>query len=148
MPRIPRPAPATLIAFAALFIALGGPTQAAQLARKVTHHHKHSLRGPRGLPGPRGATGPAGPKGTVGPAIVRSAGLDSPGIFGNDLRGTASCLPGETATGGGVLAGPGMIVDDSPVQHAIGPSTGWEGEAQNPSGFRSAGNVFVLCVPA
>ncbi len=148
MTRIPRPSPATLIAFAALFVALGGPSQAAQLARKVTSHHK-SLRGPRGLPGPRGPAGPAGPKGAVGPAIVRSASLSTPG-FAGALSGTATCLPGETATGGGVFSSQGgAILRDSPSQRiGVGPTTGWEGEAQNPAGNSAAGSVYVLCVPA
>ncbi len=135
MPRIPRPAPATLIAFAALFVALGGPTQAAQLARKVTHHHTHSLRGPRG---------PRGPSGVARPTFA-SAPIDSTG------RGIARCKPGTTVIAGGVSAGPGALVNQStPLGEGGRPgAVGWFMQVVTASGAPAAnsGNVIAVCVP-
>jgi len=123
MPRIPRPSPATLIAFAALFIALGGPSQAAQLARKVTHHH--SLRGPRG------------PKGSFAKPFLLTARVDESG------RGVVQCPPRSIPTGGGVIANQGQFVNASE------PNTpqGWFGAVITSSGAPGGGNVSVLCVP-
>lgn len=127
MNRIPRPAPATLIAFAALFVALGGPTQAAQLARKVTHHHSHSLRGPRG------------PKGSFARPIRVIARIDSIG------NGLVLCPPHSIVTGGGVEANQGQFVSQSapditPVQQ------GWSGVVGTP-GAPGSGVVVAVCVP-
>ncbi len=127
MPRIPRPSPATLIAFAALFIALGGPTQAAQLARKVAHHHNHSLRGPRG------------PRGSFAKPIVAVAQINA--MSGG--RGVVQCPPRSIATGGGVTAVQGQFVKTTVPQ----PAQGWSGEVATSSGAPGDGTVVVLCVP-
>jgi len=128
--RIPRPAPATIIAFAALFVALGGPSQAAQLARKVTHH-SHSLRGPRG------------PKGTFAKPIIVTATINPIGGGGRAL-----CPPRSIATGGGVNAAQGLFVNESAPQPSNSPQ-GWTGLVANPPGGTTtpAGNVIAVCVP-
>ncbi len=129
MPRIPRPAPATVIAFAALFVALGGPSQAAQLARKVTHHHSHSLRGPRG------------PKGSFANPLRLIAQIDPVNGGG---RARVQCPPRSIVTGGGVEANPGQFVKtSSPELHP----DGWFGEVATSSGGFGGGTVVVLCVP-
>lgn len=127
MHRISRPSPATLIAFVALFVALGGPSQAAQLARKVTHHG-HSLRGPRG------------PKGSFAKPIVAIARIDP-----NGGSGVVQCPARSIATGGGVGGSPGLFVQISqPV-----PPQGWQGAVANPPGGSAplGGLVFAVCVP-
>ncbi len=128
MHRISRPSPATLIAFVALFVALGGPSQAAQLARKVTHHHGHSLRGPRG------------PRGSFAKPIRVIARIDP-----NGGRAVVQCPPRSIATGGGVSSDPGLFVQSSvPV-----PPQGWTGAVANPPGGGAAlgGVVVAVCVP-
>jgi len=125
MHRISRPSPATLIAFVALFVALGGPSQAAQLARKVTHHHGHSLRGPRG------------PRGSFAKPIRVIARIDPNG------NGVVQCPPRSIATGGGVAAAQGSFVQVSEQQ----PPQGWFGIVATPSGAPGNGTVVVLCVP-
>ncbi len=131
MHRISRPSPATLIAFVALFVALGGPSQAAQLARKVTHHHGHSLRGPRG---------PRGPSGLARPTFI-SAPTDGGG------RGIARCKPGTTVIAGGVSAGPGALVNQSTPVGEGGPPVGWLVQLVTASGAPAGGNVIAVCVP-
>ncbi len=128
MHRISRPSPATLIAFVALFVALGGPSQAAQLARKVTHHHGHSLRGPRG---PRGSF--AKPLRLIAPIDPMRGG-----------QGVVQCPPRSIVTGGGVEAVQGQFVKTSSPQ--VSPQ-GWFGEVITSSGGFGEGTVVVLCVP-
>ncbi len=125
MHRISRPSPATLIAFVALFVALGGPSQAAQLARKVTHHH--GLRGPRG---PKGSF--AKPQRLIAPINPTGAAQ-------------VQCPPRSIATGGGVNAVQGQFIQRSEPQ----PPQGWEGAVASPPGVGGApaGDVVVLCVP-
>lgn len=54
--------------------------------------------GPAGPEGPAGAEGPQGPAGAVNSVTVRSTEQTGSGT----QNATASCLPGERATGGGV----------------------------------------------
>lgn len=136
MPRIPRPAPApaTIIAFAALFVALGGPSQAAQLARKVTHH-SHSLRGPRG------------PKGSFAkPIIVTAPVKPDPGST-VIASGVAYCPPHSILTGGGVDAGLDIVSDSTPL-----PSPArWVGRVIKATELGAtglpSGSVVAVCVP-
>lgn len=143
MTRIPRPSPATLIAFVALFVALGGPSQAAQLARKVTHHHTNrGPRGPRGLTGRTGPTGPAGPRGNFAAPVIRTANIPARTDVSSAI---ASCNPGEIATGGGVGAGVGVVTVTGPQPDGHS----WVGSVnRDPSNPATpvAGTVYVVCV--
>jgi hypothetical protein len=62
------PSPATSIALAALFVALGGTGYAAsQATSPPANVAKKKTKKPTALRGPRGAKGPAGPQGPTGP---------------------------------------------------------------------------------
>jgi hypothetical protein len=141
MRHIPKPTPATALAFTALFVALGGPGQAAQLATNLTSTSHHTLRGPRGPRGPRGFRGPAGPRGHIATPITRDALVNTPGAGGGPAGGTASCHPGEIATGGGGSDG-GPVVDSYPAS-----ATAWHADFQFPANAITQGIVYVVCEP-
>jgi hypothetical protein len=65
-----------------------------------------------GPQGPSGPPGPAGPTGPTGPAnvVVRFVDTDTPS--GSNDSATASCNPGERATGGGRVAALGRLRSD------------------------------------
>ena len=100
LPRLPRPA--TLLAFAALVIALTGSAIAAktyvitskkQIAPKVLKQ----LKGKRGPAGPRGETGPAGAKGDMGATGAKG----DTGATGPKGDTGAAGTNGTNGTGGG-----------------------------------------------
>jgi hypothetical protein len=136
-----RPRVATIIAFVALFAALGGTAIAAKKftgkdikdgslgLRDLSTSAKQALKGatgPRGAQGAPGAPGPAGPAGAPGAAGARGpAGVNQlQYAFGDDLQlcaaGTpacdagyseAACPAGMVATGGGYEPGENRPTD-------------------------------------
>jgi hypothetical protein len=78
MQKIRRPSPGLIVAFIALFIAIGGGAWAASSSpkspassAKASSSGPRGPRGPRGFTGAKGATGkqgPQGPQGPVGPS--------------------------------------------------------------------------------
>jgi hypothetical protein len=118
-----------VIAVIALVVSLGGTSYAAinlpknsvgatQIKKNAITSGKvkdHSLRAKdfkagalaRGPVGPMGATGPTGPPGAKGDAgattVKMRTGSDFTVVRNDHASGTASCQPGETATGGGVF---------------------------------------------
>jgi hypothetical protein len=121
------------------------------------------ITGPVGPLGPAGATGATGPTGAgvnvrVTVATARAVSAPRPPV-GTALAATATCPPGQQATGGGVSATPSNPVDDTrlhtlesgPVPGPI-PPTQWFARIATIQPF-SVGSVltltvFVLCVPA
>jgi hypothetical protein len=120
LPRLPRPA--TVLAFAALAIALTGSAIAAktyvitsknQIAPKVLKQ----LKGKRGPAGPRGETGPAGPKGDTG-ATGAKGETGAAGTNGTNGTGggttTSQTDAGEVTTSSNTsvdLGGPTITLD-------------------------------------
>lgn len=123
-----------LVAYFALFLALGGSSVAATTAllptnsvgsRQVIDHSLlrqdfkpgQLLRGPRG---PRGAQGPTGPKGEAGPSmtlVVNTADAVAGGLNGTIVSALAQCPAGTTVVGGGFsklnVPGVSVVVDES-----------------------------------
>ncbi len=95
---------------------------------------------PAGPQGPRGLTGPAGPAGQRGPAgatkVVQRNGTEghvSPGSLGSS---TATCHPGERATGGGGAITGGGAPSVFRTEAVLGPDgtpTGWVHQVWNAS---------------
>ena len=103
-----------------------------------------SRQGPAGLPGPQGERGPAGATNIVqrfgSPVVVAS---------GRTAGARASCLPGETAVGGGSNNGvPGVhVIGESalPFGNGLRPTI-WEVRFDNTSGFEEVPVIaMVLC---
>jgi hypothetical protein len=154
-----RPSPATVMAFLALLVALGGTSYAAitlpansvgtkQLKKNAVTSKKvknRSLKAvdfaagqlPRGPQGPQGAQGPQGPAGATNVTVRQGPGVSS----GID---TASCNPGERAVGGGGVAesSDGVLWLSAPTQTS-GTPTSWDAAA-----LGSAGDdvkAYVIC---
>jgi hypothetical protein len=86
-------------------------------------------RGLRGLQGPQGAQGPQGPAGAAGAAGATNVRIRvGPVTLGTS---TASCAPGERATGGGGFTGEpsGYLYDSSPVGGEGATPTAWDASA-------------------
>ena len=134
--------------------------------------------GPAGGVGAVGPTGPTGPTGTTGaPGATGATGATGAGStvrvtvetatavsgerpdVGTLLAATASCPPGQQASGGGVSASPSNSADDSrlhtlesgPVPGAV-PPVQWFARIGVIQRFSPGSvltlTVFVLCVPA
>ena len=116
--------------------------------------------GPMGTPGATGATGATGTGSTVRVTVETATAVsgERPDV-GTLLAATASCPPGQQATGGGVSASPSNGADESrlhtletgPVPGAV-PPVQWFGRIGVIQRF-SPGSVLtltvsVLCVPA
>lgn len=105
--------------------------------------------GPQGIRGFQGAQGIKGDKGDKGDAGTNGAThvvVRSLYISGN--AGTASCNPGEVATGGGATpdSGDSHVFFDEPVSGANGVPSGWKGEVVNSAGTSAtSGTVYVVC---
>lgn len=182
-----RPSPAMAVALIALFVALGGSSYAA-LKVTSKNVKDNSLRSadirnnslksadvkdgsllsddfaadqlPQGAKGDKGDTGPQGPKGDPGAttAVMRTGTpfTVGPTTFGT---GTASCQPGERATGGGLFNETNVSVlhltSSYPLPNpTTAPSTG---NGQTPTGWRvwvanESGTpqekleVYVICI--
>jgi hypothetical protein len=124
------------------------------------------VAGPPGPTGPPGTTGATGPEGATGAGstvrvTVESATAQSgpqPDV-GTLLAATATCPPGQQATGGGVSASPSNSADASrlhtlesgPVP-GVAPPVQWFGRIGVIQRFSPGSvltlTVFVLCVPA
>jgi hypothetical protein len=89
------------------------------------------------------------------PAVVvrRSAVVDVPGGSGAIGTATASCQPGERATGGGVLpvSGPTSLVlavGDGPVPDGDGNvPAGWQGFVRNGDMGTAQMVAYAICAP-
>ena len=104
---------------------------------------------PQGQPGPQGAQGPKGDPGAT-KAVVRTSS-------GHGVQIT-TCLPGETATGGGGHSPDGFVIATGPASHpqaffsANGPpaefqgSTTWEARAVKIDGSDADVTTWVVCV--
>jgi hypothetical protein len=100
-------------------------------------------QGIQGLQGAQGITGDAGTAGTNGAThvVVRS-------LYISGAAGTASCKPGEVATGGGATpdSADSHIFFDEPVFGANGVPSGWKGELVDKDGVNAtSGTVYVVC---
>ena len=169
----PRGNTATLIATAALFLALGGGAFAANklingasirphtiTLRQLSSHAVKQLRGGRG---PTGATGPAGPAGTVSAAptlTATSLGLTTvqqtfslpaapdtnhPQQNGADV----TCPDGQVAIGGGLSeeSGPFVLSEDGPYYvNSSQTPTGWIIDASNSTTTALTGTLSVICI--
>jgi hypothetical protein len=159
------------VAYLALFVALGGSSYAAVTlpansvgAKQIKQGAVRSSKvkdasllaadfkagqlpaGPRGIPGVTGATGPQGTPGVTGATgapgatnvVVRS-------ITGTNF-GTATCNPGERATGGGFnITGGGLpnIYESRPSPDTAGAvPTGWYVSFASNT---SAVTIYVVC---
>lgn len=111
-----------IISTLCLVLLLGGGTAyaASQLEKESvgTHQLKKeavslakikqaAIKSLRGATGPAGLTGPQGPKGATGATgdsnVIMRTGVTVSVTRNNFATATASCQPGEKATGGGVL---------------------------------------------
>jgi hypothetical protein len=125
---------------------------------------KGSVRGARGPAGPAGATGATGAKGDKGDkgdpgtnaatAVVVRAGAVTNIPENSNTAVSASCQPGEKATGGGWFMPPGTNSIETHVRD-FGPSpntgtpTGWSALILNEAGGATTGQnvqLFVVCV--
>jgi hypothetical protein len=149
-----RPSPATVLAFLALMVALGGTSYAAitlpansvgtkQLKKNAVTSKKVKNRSLKAVDFATGQL-PQGPKGDQGPAgatnvtVRQGAGSAS----GTD---TANCNPGERAVGGGgeAPAPDGVLWMSEPAQKS-GTPTGWTVAAAGSSGPSQA-QAYVIC---
>jgi hypothetical protein len=126
------PSAATLLAFLALLVALGGTSYAAlklpansvgakQLKKRAVTPAKVApktiamfrgqmgVRGPAGAKGEPGARGEPGPKGDPGLARVTSRQADATGT--GVVTAEASCNPGERLIGGGGISTSGSLAE-------------------------------------
>jgi hypothetical protein len=114
---------------------------------------KTGAAGPAGLNGTPGKEGPQGKQGTNGATnvVVRTAEVTVEN--GKNGAVTASCEPGERATGGGVETGAGNfknvwspIPGGKPVPAEAGVTpTGWRGFWFNESGVTDTFHVYAVC---
>jgi hypothetical protein len=153
-----RPSPATLLAFLALVVALGGTSYAAitlpansvgtkQLKKNAVTGKKvknRSLKAidfatgqlPKGDQGAQGIQGPPGPAGATNVTVrVSDEGL---GVT------TVSCDAGERAVGGGALSSDGFLVAVGP-NVTSGTPTGWAAQADDGGGGDAHVRVSVVC---
>lgn len=119
------PSPAMVVAFVALFVALGGTKNGAvhrsDLARSAVDSSKvanntllaRDFKAGQLPMGPQGLQGPPGPKGDPGAThlVVRTSS-------GHGTQLTY-CQPGEVATGGGGHSPDGYVVASIPASHPL-----------------------------
>ena len=91
--------------------------------------------GPRGPRGPQGAAGPQGPAGATHVTVREGSATTG--------TSTASCNPGERATGGGAFASDGFIYDSSPTQIS-GTPTSWQAQASDGNAATEV-QAWVIC---
>ena len=181
--RIHKPSPAMVVALLALVVATGGSSYAAgvRLSRntvlsdnikngevKRSDLAKDAVASPQvadgsllavdfksgelktGPQGPQGVAGPQGPKGDTGISTLAVRAASGTGTV------TASCQPGERATGGGAHSVEGVIVGSAPVADPLaffakGPvpyqgytPTSWTARAQKGSADADV-TAWVVC---
>jgi hypothetical protein len=160
-----------VVACLALFVALAGTSVAArhylitstkQIKPSVLKQlkGKKGPRGPQGPAGPTGATGAAGPAGTAGPAgasgatnvHIRYATGNIVSVSGATSDATASCDPGEVATGGGVSRSTSsstklVVSGENPTPAVFnGTPTGWWGQVTSTGPSENVqAQVWVVC---
>ena len=168
--RLRRPSPATVLAFVALLVALGGTSYAAiqlpansvgakQLKKNAVNSKKvknGSLlradfrsgqlpagpRGPQGPQGPQGAQGAQGPQGPPGPVSAPTITVRTGAETARDA--SADCNAGEAALGGGGTSSDGFIYDTSPNVSSGIPS-GWVASAEQADGTDAQVQAWVVC---
>jgi hypothetical protein len=159
------------IALLALFIALGGTSIAAVVLKKGSVKSKHiarnavttskvkdgSLRArdfpatelPKGDKGEKGDKGDPGAPGPTGAGAITSRGVNKTGVIANAAHiATATCEPGERATGGGVRVQGVAYTSYRIIQsHPEGqPANAWTGGMLSTSSDADGQmRVFVLC---
>jgi hypothetical protein len=168
------PAPATVIALVALFVALSSNGMASGVAHKtiatakspfVSHHTAakgprgprgpRGKRGPRGPIGPQGDPGPQGPKGDTGPAggfstsnIVIATGPDTPLAGQTGQAVTVACPTGAVAIGGAwttVGATPAVVGSNHRNPSDI---NSWQFTVANPAPSPVTFKPQVICATA
>jgi hypothetical protein len=160
-----------VVAYLALFVALGGTSYAAirlpansvganqiranavrSVDVKNSSLHAADFKPGQLRAGPRGPQGAAGLQGVPG----RDGTNGAKGTFGNvEARNeayttgpvvTASCLSGEVAVGGGVETNQQAWVRVSKPTPGEGAApSGWQGQIVNASNVGVAGRVYVVC---
>jgi hypothetical protein len=150
--------PATVIAAAALFLALGGGAAAyasglisgSQIknhsipAKKLTRSAIKTLRGRRGPAGPKGATGPQGPGGQIVTYDAKASASPTKATLGTFLGDTISASCSIPAAGQAQLnvflqtASGGWKVDYSTVRDTNGNKLADAASAIAPAGTYSA----------
>ncbi len=155
---------ANVAATMALVLAMGGSAVAARhylitSTNQISPKVLKKLRGTNGKAGTAGLTGATGPQGKEGVAgangatsvVVRTAEVTVE--TGKSDAVTASCNPGERATGGGVETGTGSFKNvwspipggkPVPAEPGLTP-TGWRGYWLNESGSTDTFHVYVVC---
>ena len=158
---------ANVAATLALVFAMGGSAAAAKhylvnSTRQISPKVLRALRGKTGRTGPAGAAGAPGAAGREGPqgkegphgptsVVVRAAEVTVEN--GKSGAATATCEPGERATGGGVETGAGSFANVSspipggkpePAEPGVTP-TSWRGVWLNQSGGTDTFHVYVVC---
>jgi hypothetical protein len=100
-------------------------------------------QGPQGPQGPQGAKGDKGDKGNAGATSVTTRSAVTTVTAGNAGIGTANCLSGERATGGGAFAtrNDGWISSSHPSGN---PPTGWSVVFRSPVADAQL-TVYVIC---
>jgi hypothetical protein len=158
-----------LVAYLALFVALGGTSYAAvklpaksvgtkQLKSNAVTSAKvknKSLRAkdfaagqlPVGERGPAGPAGPAGPQGARGPSgatnIVTRKGptVANPGVASS----TANCQAGERPVGGGGTSEAGFLWESIPAPEGSASPTGWIVRAAGDPSDSIDATAWVVC---
>jgi hypothetical protein len=170
-----RPSAGLIVGIIALIVALSGSAVAASIItsaqikdgsvrlKDINKNARKALKGQRGPAGATGARGPQGPQGAQGAqgnpgaagangatnVVVRQGTLISVPNTGTGIV-TASCNPGERATGGGnsVSGSTGwQVIESFPTPGTAGSTpTGWRVDATNNTG--SANNLVAIVVCA
>ena len=170
-----RPSAGLVVGVIALAVAMSGSAVAASLItsarikdgtiqlKDISKKTRTALKGQRGPAGAAGATGPQGAQGNPGAAgaagaagangatnvVVRQGTLISVAAGASGIV-TASCNPGERATGGGnSISGLGgwQVIESFPTPGTAGSTpTGWRVDASNNTG--SANNLVAIVVCA
>ena len=159
-----RPSHATVVAYLALFIALGGVSYAAvtlprgsvgtaQIRKgavtksKLAAEVRNGLRGPAGRAGPKGDTGPIGPKGDTGPTgpaglsnitTVRVTASVPPSQYGGE---PAVCPAGSSVVGGGFNSANRLLTATTsrPIDNT------WDARAYNTSAGALNLDTYAVC---
>jgi hypothetical protein len=115
--------------------------------RKIAVSARTAVRGQTGATGASGPQGPAGANAATHVVVRTAQGAIPAGTTGAPGCGsaTASCNPGERATGGGAsIAGVhAQLTDSSPA--SINPPTSWFGQGKDTDSTTDNVNVYVLC---
>ena len=146
-----RPSPATVLAFLALLVALGGTSYAAitlpansvgtkQLKKNAVTGNKVKNRSLKAADFAAGQL-PQGPKGDQGPAGATNVTVREGPAATN--RSDASCQPGERAVGGGAKTSNGLLDETKPTPSS-GTPTGWTATAYDGMGTADV-QTWVIC---